>query len=55
VVDVQNNQQLKLSLKKKSIKEDFANEAAKVNKYLSDNGGSINDAYLSKLGAYMNQ
>jgi hypothetical protein len=55
VLDVQGNQQQKLTLKKKSIKEDFAKEADKINKYLSDNSGSIDDAYLSKLGAYMNQ
>jgi hypothetical protein len=55
VLDVQGNQSQKLSLKKKSIKEDFAKDADKVNKYLSDNSGSIDDTYLSKLGAYMNQ
>ena len=55
VVYTQTNQTQKLSLKKKSIKEDFAKDADKVNKYLSDNSGSINDDYLSKLGTYMNQ
>jgi hypothetical protein len=55
VLDLQGNQPQKLSLKKKSIKEDFAKEADKVNKYLSDNSGRIDDVYLSKLGAYMNQ
>lgn len=55
VIDLQGNQQLKLSLKKKSIKDDFAKDADKINKYLNDNSGRINDAYLSKLGAYMNQ
>jgi hypothetical protein len=55
VIDMQGGQPQKLSLKKKSIKEDFAKDADKVNKYLSDNSGSIDDAYLSKLGAYMNQ
>jgi hypothetical protein len=54
VLDVAGNQPQKLSLRKKSIKEDFAKEADKVNKYLSDHSGDINDAYLSKLGAYMN-
>lgn len=53
--DVQTNQPQKLQLKKKSIKEDFAKEADKINKYLTDNSGRINDAYLSKLGDYMNQ
>ncbi len=55
VVDLQTNQPQKLALKKKSIKENFAKEADKVNKFLSDNSGSIDDAYLNKLGAYMNQ
>ncbi len=55
VLDIQANQPKKLSLKKKSIKENFAKDADKVNKYLSDNSGDIDDAYLSKLGDYMNQ
>jgi hypothetical protein len=54
-LDVQANQPKKLSLKKKSIKENFAKDADKVNKYLSDNSGDIDDVYLSKLGDYMNQ
>jgi len=54
-LDVQDKQPKKLSLEKKSIKENFAKEADKVNKYLSDHSGSIDDAYLSKLGDYMNQ
>src|SRR5579863_10133846 len=44
----------KLSLKKRSVKEVFAKEADKVNKYLSDNSGTIDEAYLGKLGAFMN-
>jgi hypothetical protein len=55
VFDIQNNQLKKLSLKKKSVKEDFAKEADKVSKYLSSNAGDISDAYLSNFGAYMNQ
>ena len=55
VFDVQANQSKKISLKKKSIKEGFAKDADKVNKYLSDNSGDINDAYLAKLGDFMNQ
>jgi len=55
VVDVQSGKAKKLSLKKKSIKESFIKEADKTNKYLSDNGGSINDKYLSKFGDYINQ
>ena len=55
VVDVQANKNVPLSLKKKSIKAAFAKEADKINKYLSDASGSIDDAYLNKLGAFMNQ
>jgi len=55
LVDVQSNQAQKFSPKKKSIKEVFAKEADKVSKYISDNSGRIDDAYLSKLGNYMNQ
>jgi len=54
VLDVQSNQLQPLSLKKKSLKADFAKDADKVNKYLSDNSGDIDDAYLGKLGAFMN-
>ncbi len=54
VFDLQANQSKKFSLRKKSIKEAFAKEADKINKYLSSNSGDIDDAYLSKLGAFMN-
>jgi hypothetical protein len=55
VLDIQANQAQKFSPKKKSIKEVFAKEADKVSKFLADNSGRIDDAYLGKLGAYMNQ
>jgi hypothetical protein len=55
VWDVQANQPVKFALKKKALKDGFPKEADKANKYVSDNSGKINDAYLSKLGAYMNQ
>ena len=55
VYDIEAKQVLKLSLKKKSIKEDFAKEADKVNKFLSSNSGSIDDEYLTKLGTFLNQ
>ena len=55
IFDVQANQPKKISLKKKSLKDAFAKDADKVNKYLSDNSGDINDAYLAKLGDFMNQ
>ena len=53
--DVQASQLKKMSPRKKAIKEVFAKEADKVNKYLSDNSGDINDAYLNKLVDFMNQ
>ena len=55
VADGQGNQPKKLSLRKKSIKEAFAADADKVNKFMSENSGDIDDDYLSKLGAYLNQ
>lgn len=55
VWNVQTNKAQKIALKKKSIKEGFPAEADKVNKYLADTKGSVDDAYLSKLGDYMNQ
>jgi hypothetical protein len=55
VLDVQANQPVKFALKKKGLKDGFPKEADKVNKYVSDNSVRINDDYLSKLGAYMNQ
>jgi hypothetical protein len=55
VVDAQTNQAQKFAPKKKAIKEVFAKETDKVSKFLSDNSGRIDDAYLSKLGGYMNQ
>jgi hypothetical protein len=45
----------KFSLKKRAIKAAFAADQDKVNKFLSDNGGDIDDAYLQRLGEYMNQ
>ncbi len=45
----------KITLKKKALKEAFSNEADKLNSFLSKVSGSIDDAYLSKLGTYMNQ
>ena len=44
-----------LSLRKKAIKNAFAADADKVNKFFADNDGDIDDAYLAKLGEYMNQ
>jgi hypothetical protein len=55
VWDVQANKAQKFALKKKGLKDGFPNEADKVTKYVADNKGSIDEAYLGKLGDYMNQ
>lgn len=56
VLNLQNNALEKLELKKKSIKNDFANEPEKVNKYIADHSSdSIDESYLSNLGSYMNE
>jgi CarboxypepD_reg-like domain len=56
VLNLQNNSREKLDLKKKSIKNDFANEPEKVNKYITDHSSdSIDESYLSNLGSYMNE
>lgn len=54
-VDAKTNQPQKFNPKKKALKAIFAAEPDKINKYITDNSGDIDDAYLSKLGAYMNQ
>ncbi|MFI5159891.1 MAG: hypothetical protein ACHQHN_01370 [Sphingobacteriales bacterium] len=55
VLDVASNKTVPLSLKKKSIKADFAKETDKVNKYLAGHSGSIDDTYLADFGDYINQ
>jgi len=56
VLDLHNNSRQKLDLKKKSIKADFAADAEKVNKFVTDHSDdSIDDSYLSSLGSYMNE
>lgn len=55
LLDVQANQMQKIAPKKKALKAAFAKEADKINKYLANHSGDIDDAYLSNLGAYMNQ
>jgi hypothetical protein len=54
VADAGGGQPHKITLKKKSLKDGFAKDADRVNKYLADNSGTINDAYLSSLGDFMN-
>jgi hypothetical protein len=41
-------------LKKKALKQAFRNEADKVNKFMSENNESVNDAFLGKLGTIVN-
>ena len=53
-LDVQSNQLQKFSPKKKAIKAIFIKDADKVNKYINDNSGDIDDAYLQNLGAALN-
>ncbi len=42
-------------LKKKAIKQLFANQANKVDKFMSDNYDDIDDGYLTRLGEYMDK
>ncbi|MDB4900801.1 MAG: hypothetical protein JWQ63_82 [Mucilaginibacter sp.] len=53
--NVSNNQTQKFLLKKKSLKEVFVADGDKLNKFMTDNSSDIDDAYLNKLGNYMNQ
>ncbi|WP_157682297.1 peptidase associated/transthyretin-like domain-containing protein [Mucilaginibacter mallensis] len=56
VLDLHNNSRQKLDLKKKSIKADFAADADKVNKFLTDHSDdTIDETYLASLGSYMNE
>jgi len=54
-VDAKTNQPQKINPKKKTLKTFFAAEPDKINKYLTDHPGDVDDTYLAKLGAYMNQ
>jgi hypothetical protein len=54
-VDTKTNQPVKFNPKKKALKTIFAAEPDKINKYITDHSGDIDDMYLSNLGAYMNQ
>ena len=54
MLDVQTKQVQKIALKKKAIKQVFQKESEKVNKFMSENNDSVNDAFLGKLGAIVN-
>jgi hypothetical protein len=45
----------KFTPKKKVLKEIFAKDADKLNKFMEDNSGRIDDDYLEKLGSDMNK
>jgi hypothetical protein len=53
-LDVQTGKVTEFSLRKKPIKEAFPNESDKITKFLSENKNRIDEAYLGKLGAYIN-
>jgi hypothetical protein len=55
VLDVKTNTLQEIALKKKSLKLAFAKEADKINKYLFENSNTIDDFYLTNLGATMNE
>lgn len=54
VVNVEAKRVQKITLKKKALKEAFQKEIDKVNKFLSENNDSVNDAFLGKLGTVVN-
>jgi hypothetical protein len=54
VLNLKTNQLQKLALKKKAIKEAFAGDAEKVNKFMSENSSDMDDTYLGKLGNVVN-
>lgn len=54
VLNVQTMHVQKIALKKKALKDAFPKEADKVNKFISENNGSLNDGFLSRLGAVIN-
>lgn len=54
VLDLQTGKVTEFSLRKKSIKQAFPNESDKLTKFLAENKNSIDEAYIGKLGAYLN-
>jgi len=56
VYNVQTNALQKITLKKKVLKDTFAKDGDKINKFMSDHSSdTIDDTYLSSLGSYMNE
>lgn len=54
ILNVQTKKVQKVTLKKKALKEALEGEADKVNKFMSENNGTLDEGYLGKLGAYVN-
>lgn len=54
VLNVQTNQVQKIELKKRALKQAFQKEAEKVNKFMSENNGNLNDDFLGELGTVVN-
>lgn len=56
VLNVQTNGLKKVDLKRKAIRETFAADATRLNKFMSDHSSdNIDDSYLENLGTYMNE
>jgi len=54
VLNVETKKVQKITLKKRALKDAFPKEADKVNKFLSDTSGSVDDDFLGKLGIVVN-
>lgn len=54
VFNVATRQAQKIALKKRALKDAFQKEADKVNKFMSENNGSVDDDFLGKLGVVIN-
>jgi len=55
VLTVKTHQFQQISLKKKAIKQVFASQVDKLNKFMADNSGDIDDSYLASLVDYLNK
>lgn len=56
VLNIQSSKIQKFGLKKKSVKEAFASEGEKTDKFFSENNSeAINDTFLKSLGDYLNK
>ena len=54
-LNVKNNQMQKFSLKRKSLKEAFAREGEKLNRFFSENNDrALNEVFIKDLGNYLN-